>query len=192
VVAGVIIQPSRVAIVVKPNDASNDHEARILIDGADWLGVDVLGLDPPDLAKELLGAAVCVRVGRCSCGVEGCDDRTVNRTQLGDVVIWQAHKRSLHFDRAQYEGEVERFVADQSWRPVERQVEYAVEGLFRNATLEARLTFQWASARIAKNLVHLSFQDGQEQRLLEFSWDGATVDSAVNRAQLFWNERFDS
>lgn len=189
-VADLTIRPSRLEIVVRPSRTSNDHEARILIDGADWLGADSLGLDPPDLASELRGASDTIRVGRCNCGAEGCDDRTVDRAELGDVVTWLTHGRTLRFDRSQYRDEIERFVADQSWRPVERQVELAVDAIFRGALLEARLAFQWASARIGRNLVHLSFMDGPEQRLLEFSWDGATVESAVDRAHLFRQERF--
>ncbi|ATY31886.1 hypothetical protein [Sphingomonas psychrotolerans] len=184
-------RPAQIGIVVKVSPASNDHEARVLIDGVDWLGTDALGLDPPDLAAELLGVSPRIRVGRCACGAEGCDDRVVDRSELGEVVTWIGTGRTLLFDRTQYLQEIERFVNDQSWRPIERQVEQAAETIFRGALLEDRLAFQWASARIAKNLVHLSFQDGDEQRLLEFSWDGNTVESAVDRGREFWRERFD-
>ena len=190
-VADLTIPPSRLAIMVRPSPASNDHEARILFDGADWLGADALGLDPPDLTAELLGSSPRIRVGRCSCGAEGCDDRIVDRTEFGEVVTWTTADRTFRFDRSQYLAEISRFVEDQSWRPVERQVEKAVEALFLNTLLEDRLAFQWVSARIARNLVHLSFQDGAEQRLLEFNWDGATVESAVDRGRQFWRERFD-
>lgn len=190
-VADLTIRPSRFEIVVSPNRSSNDHQARILVDGADWLGADVLGLDPPDLAAELLGKASNIRIGRCSCGAPGCDDRDVGRLELPEVVTWLSYGRTLRFDGAQYRAEIERFVADQSWRPVERQAELAVDAIFAGTVLEGRLHFQWSSARIGRGLVHLSFFGEGEQRLLEFSWDGETVQSAVDRAHLFLRERFE-
>lgn len=191
-VADLAILPSRLTFVVVPSPASNDHQARILIDGADWLGAEALGLDPPDLATELSGDSTTIRIGRCSCGAPGCDDRWVDRSELGERVVWITQGRTFHFNRPEYLYEVERFISDQSWRTVERRAEQAVEAIFNGALLEGRLAFQWASARIGRNLVHLSFIDGDEQRLLDFSWDGETVASAVERARQFSRERFEA
>ena len=50
--------------------------------------------------------------------------------------------------------------------------------------------FDWASTRIQKGLVHLSFSKGLEQKLLEFGWDGASLANAIARAQQFRAEHF--
>jgi len=47
---------NRLGIEVSPSPYSNDHQARIIVDGADWIDSiwpGDLGLDPPHLASEL-------------------------------------------------------------------------------------------------------------------------------------------
>lgn len=39
-------------------------------------------------------------------------------------------------------------------------------------------------------MAHLSFSRNGEQRLLDLSWDGATAESARNRARMLLAERF--
>jgi hypothetical protein len=37
---------NKLAFEIMPSPSSNDHQARIRIDGTDWLGQEYLGLDP--------------------------------------------------------------------------------------------------------------------------------------------------
>jgi hypothetical protein len=57
-------------IEVSPNpefDDFPDHQARIIVDGQDWLGTETIGLDPPDLDEQLSQKDQMI-VGRCPCG----------------------------------------------------------------------------------------------------------------------------
>jgi hypothetical protein len=196
-VAGVITGELRVEVTA--NSSSNDHQARILIDGVDWIGTTHLGLDPPDLATELEDpSAIHIIVGRCGCGCVGCDDIEIEVERSQDTIAWLHGARRILFDRSQYETEIRRFISDQTWRPLERQVELSVEKIFAGHLLEGRLAFRWASVRIRPNVVCLSFEDGglpgdsgYEQRVLEFGWDGETIESALDRASSFRMEQFD-
>ncbi|WP_264940627.1 hypothetical protein [Sphingomonas caeni] len=190
---------ARLRIEISASPSSNDYQARPFLNDQDWLGRDHLGLDPPELVAELTDTAASeVLIGRCGCGVVGCDDVRVAIARSAASIDWLYGGRRVHFDPEQYNAEIRRFAADESWRPVERQVERAVEELFRGLVLEDRLEFRWASARIKRNIVHLSFDrcglrpEDHEQRILEFSWDGESVESARDRALSFRRERFDS
>lgn len=183
----------QLSIAVSPSPSSNDHEARIVVDGVDWLGPSQLGLDPPELRVQLgRGDATYVIVGRCECGCVGCDDVVVDVRRSEGIVEWIRHRsEALKFDAQQYDAELVRFAEDYAWEPLEREVERRIEIIFEGAVLEGRFTFNWASARIQRGLVHLSFFDGREQRLLDFSWDTETLQSALDRASAFYCERFE-
>ncbi len=181
-----------IKIAAKASPETNDHQARLLIDGKDWLGSEYLGLDPPMLATELRSVRVgTLIVGRCRCGAVGCDDLRVEASRTDTLVHWTGPCAShLSFDAAQYDAEIGRFAEDTSWETVGRAVEREVGQLFRDTATEHGFRFDWASTRIQEGLVHLSFSKGDEQRVLEFNWDGATLKSALDRAQLFRAERF--
>ena len=179
-----------IAVIACPN--TNDHQARLLIDGEDWLGSEYLGLDPSELKTELLANGVgTLIVGRCLCGAVGCADLEVEATRTETTVLWSAPGASnLRFDTVEYDAALDRFARDTSWETVGRTVEREVADLFRGTVTKDGFEFDWASTRIRDGLVHLSFSKGLEQRLLEFSWDGADLASALDRAQAFRTERF--
>jgi len=168
-------------IAVSPNNDCKDHEARILIDDEDVLGEDSCGLDPPDLAHQLTGDDPRIRIGRCSCGTVGCDDVLADRLRKEGIIEWQTGGRIFVFDEHDYDREVDRFLSDRSWAPVERLAEFAADELLQGHTLGG-LPYDWSSARIKAQVMTFSFSVGGEQRLIEFTWDGQTIDSAVEAA----------
>ncbi|HEX6376888.1 MAG TPA: hypothetical protein VFZ91_14345 [Allosphingosinicella sp.] len=173
-------------------EAIPEHQARLFIDGKDWLGPEVAGLDPPMLTAELLGKGVgTLLVGRCWCGIVGCNDLKVEVTRRESSVLWSGFGATrLRFDSAQYDAEVARFAQDRSWETVERAARREIEHIFRGTVIRGGFEFEWASTRERAGLVRLSFRKGRRQRFLKFRWDGASVEDAVNRARLFRAERF--
>src|SRR5438270_12430446 len=93
------------AFRIEPSPPSNDHEARVLIDGLDLLEKEDLGIDPPRFFAQLsLNAGGNLLVGRCGCGCEGCSDTTVHVQMEENQVVWtNANGLRLHFDRQQYD-----------------------------------------------------------------------------------------
>ena len=176
-------------ITVEP---SPEHQARILVDGKDWLGPEVLGLDPEMLETELLGkGAGTLLIGRCWSGIVGCHDLNVEVTRTERSVLWTDHGTIfLRFKPAQYDAEVARFAQDKSWETVERTVEREITPVFRGTTIKGGFEFEWVSARERAGLVRLSFRKGGRQRFLKFRWDGASVADAINQAKAFRAERF--
>lgn len=183
---------ARLRIAVSASPDTNDHQARLLVDGLDWLGPGQLGLDPVDLRRRLIdvgeGRAI---VGRCTCGVIGCGDVQVDVLRSADNVTWRAGDQTLEFDIADYDAELHRFAHDTSWETLGRTVEREVAALFADTVAEGGRTLDWASTRIRPGAVHLSFsRDGQPQLLLEFDWDEVSPDAALERARAFRRERF--
>jgi len=74
---------STLTIAVEAVIATNDHQARLFIDGKDWLGPEFLGLDPPMLKTELLAEDGYLIVGRCRCGYVECSNLSaeIRRTE---------------------------------------------------------------------------------------------------------------
>jgi hypothetical protein len=184
---------SDLRLEARPCPESNDHEVRIIIDGVDWLGRGFLGLDPPELLSQLaIRPLKRLIVGRCECGCVGCDDLIADARQDGQIVEWIVSERgNLTFDAQHYHDEIARFASDHSWEDLGRMVERRVGEIFASATIEGEASFQWASTRIAANLVHLSFQDQHGQRLFEFGWDGSTLADAIAGARRFRRENCD-
>ncbi|MEL6826845.1 MAG: hypothetical protein AAFN91_11410 [Pseudomonadota bacterium] len=79
---------------------------------------------------------------------------------------------------------------DASWEDINRRVERLIEQQLLDTKTDDELDFRWASARIKANVIYLSYANDSEQRLLEFSWDGKTEESALKRARSFRRERF--
>jgi len=188
------IMTSRLNIVVIDNRTSRDHQARIIVDDVDWLGGDYLGLDPPELVSQLAssGAARLI-VGRCACGCVGCDDVVVEVRRTDDQIEWSKGRRSISFGNEQYDAELERFSLDRTWETVGRQVEREVGYIFERAITADGLSFDWASTRFRPsplNMVSLSFSKGGEQKVLEFNWDGTTLQSALDAAGSLYDEQF--
>lgn len=109
--------PNTLKIAVLARSETNEDQARLLIDGKDWLGPEIAGLDPPMLTAELLGKGVgTLLVGRCWCGYIGCNDVTVEVARPARSVRWWGPGGTvLRFTPAQYDAEVARFAQDLSW-----------------------------------------------------------------------------
>ena len=177
-------------IAVKPPSETNELQARLLVDGEDWLGPEVAGLDPEMLEAELLGKKLgSLVVGRCWCGIMGCNDVEVEVTRGRAYVHWSgSNSTGLVFIASEYDAELARFAGDKSWEPLERIVGREIEQLFRGTGI--RRGFQFESAWASREEVHLAFRKGGRQKRLKFRWDGSSLSDALNQAKLFRAERF--
>jgi len=181
---------STLTIAVDAVIETNDHQARLLIDGKDWLGPEFLGLDPPMLKTELLAEDGYLIVGRCRCGYVECSNLSVEIRRTEGSVHWSGPGgNSPVFDAVQYDAEVARFVHDTSWETVGRAAEREIERLFRG-TIIRRFKFDWASTRVQEGLVSLSYSKGDQQRFLKFRWGGVSVADAIDQAKAFRALRF--
>jgi hypothetical protein len=169
-----------------------DHQARLLVDGKDWLGPERLGLDPPMLEAELIGKSVgTLVVGRCWSGILGCHDLKVDVKRTQRSVEWSGPGAALiRFAPDQYDSELARFAQDKSWETVHRTVAREVGEIFRGTTIKGGFEFTGASTWQRKGVVFLSFRKDHRQRFLKFNWDGVRVTDAVNRAKAFRAARF--
>lgn len=177
---------------IKPSYESNDHQIRIIIDGNDWLGEDFLGLDPPEFFhQKTLFENGELLIGRCNCGCVGCCDVLVNVNFFDDEVIWITDRNNkLYFDKKGYLKSIKEISIDFSWEDLDRKVERLVSKIFDQKTIESKYSFDWASTRIEPNIIKLSFSNKEEQKLYQFSWDGKTVDNAIENARLFYQKNF--
>lgn len=182
-------------IAVEPSFETIDHQARLVVDEKDWLGKDLIGLDPPMLCEQFSIIEGKLLVGRCVCGVVGCDDKFVDVVREDRLVKWHIQERqTLVFDATQYDTEVDRFSSDKSWETVERAAERENDSILRDTSLKHGFKFEWASARTKKGVITLSFakpaKNRNHQRLLKFEWDGVSVASAIASAKAFRARRF--
>lgn len=177
---------------IAPSRESNDHQVRIVVDREDWLGPRYLGIDPPEFFAQFSPAEKTeLLVGRCGCGVVGCHDLRVAVSEYEDAVVWDAHDQGqLRFERDAYHNLIEQARSDFSWEDINRKAERLVSEIFLGCSLENGFTFNWVSARIKRNIVSLSFSKGREQRVLEFAWDGISIDSAISGARQFRRDRW--
>ena len=183
---------STLTIAAEANPETNQAQARLMVDGQDWLGPERAGLEPPMLRGELLDKGVgSLIVGRCWCGGIGCNDLVVEVTRAEGEVHWSAPGGiNLRFDAAEYDAEVARFAEDTSWETLERRVGREVGDIFRGTSISGGFEFEWALPSRSRRLVRLYFRNGDRQKSLKFGWDGASVADAVNRARLYRAERF--
>jgi len=182
------------AFEIMPSPSSNDHQARIRIDGTDWLGQEYLGLDPPRLfAQPSLTDGGKLLVGRCECGCEGCDDVLVDVLRQGQAVLWtNAKGLRLHFDREEYDRLVASAREDFSWEDKKRTAERLVSEVFAGVLLDDGYRFDWASARIRDGVMALSFSKSGTQKLFKFSWDSRSPEDALAGTRHFYAEKFES
>ena len=168
-------------------DEAHDHEVRILIDNSDILGIDHLGIDPPEFfgQPDLISTGK-ILIGRCSCGVVGCDDYAVYVNNFMDKITWtNANGLNLEFDKSVYEKTISNAKIDHSWESKERRVERLTSGVLNNTKTNDEYKFNWTSARIKENVITVSYSKDGQQKLFEFNWDGQTDQSAVNGANHF-------
>lgn len=170
----------------RPSLESNDHQVRVLIDGRDWIGDGNLGLDPPQFfaQRELAGEGHLL-IGRCTCGCVGCDDVVVEVQRADGVVSWiESPSTRLRFDAEAFDRVIAAGRADTSWEDANRTAERLVDEVLKGMTINDEFTFSWASARIEKGKISLSF-DGPKQKIVGIGWDGVSPASAVESARRF-------
>ncbi len=172
----------------EPSPESNDHQIRILIDGNDFLEKDYLGLDPPEFFRQdSLFENGDLLIGRCDCGCVGCCDFPVTMRIENEQVIWTTYEKfELIFDRTTYFKILEETSKDYSWEDLNRKVERLVSKIFDKTQVENNYSFDWASARIEPKIIKLSYSKKGGQKLYQFSWDGKTLENAIENAQLFY------
>ncbi|GGX65977.1 hypothetical protein GCM10011309_15340 [Litorimonas cladophorae] len=175
-----------------PCPETNDHEVQILVDDIDCLGKGQMGLDPVALSKTFSESQKNqLTIGRCGCGCMGCSDILVTVSRNPKFVTWTfSDDRIFKFERSAYESFVDRFLDDTSWEDINRRIERLVSALFVGTTTKDGLNFEWASARIKKRLIHLSYSDASGQRLYDFGWDGASEELAIKQARAFKRDHF--
>ena len=168
-------------------DESYDHEVRILIDDSDILGKDHLGIDPPEfLGQANILTTGQILIGRCSCGVVGCDDYPVYVKILADKITWtNDNGLNLEFDKAAYEKTISHAMTDHSWETKERRVERLTSEILKNTKTSNDYKFDWTSARIKENVITVSYSKDGQQKLFEYNWDGQTDQSAMAGANHF-------
>ncbi|MFN8323692.1 MAG: hypothetical protein U0T74_13605 [Chitinophagales bacterium] len=172
---------------ILPTDESHDHEVRILIDESDILGKDHLGIDPPEFfGQQNLDTKGQILIGRCSCGVVGCDDYTVYVNPQENKISWTNNNGlNLEFDKSAYEKTISNAKIDHSWENKERRVERLTSEILKNTQTSGDYKFDWTSARIKENIITVSYSKDGQQELFEFRWDGETDQSALAGANRF-------
>jgi hypothetical protein len=176
-----------ISFKILPTDESHDHELRILIDDSDILGKDHLGIDPPEFFEQnSLMTTGQLLIGRCSCGVVGCDDYPVDVNIYDNKITWTNKTGlNLEFDKSDYIKAITNARADHSWESKERRVERLTTNVLKNTKTINDYKFDWTSARIKENAITVSYSKDGQQNLFEFSWDGQTDQNAVSGANLF-------
>lgn len=173
---------------------SNDHEVRPLVEDMDILSVapggSYLGLDPPEFFRQasLINGGELI-IGRCGCGVVGCGDYIATVEVSTDTVVWTiTSTKRFAFDREQYLRCIRAGTTETSWESVERTAERLIEGLDFSSMESNGYRFQWASARIKRGQISLSFLNNGGQRLFEIRWDHLHSEDAVQRVKNWLNE----
>ncbi len=172
---------------ILPTDESHDHEVRILIDNSDLLGQDHLGIDPPEFFGQLsLETSGQILIGRCSCGVVGCDDYPVTVNIFDDKISWTNNNGlNLEFDKSAYLKTISIAKTDYSWENKERRIERLTSDILKKTKTINDYKFDWTSARIKENVITVSYSKDGQQKLFEFNWDGQTAQSALTGANRF-------
>lgn len=172
---------------ILPTDESHDHEVRIFIDNSDILGQDHLGIDPPEFFRQQnLLITGQILIGRCSCGVVGCDDYSIDVKILDKIVSWtNSNGLNLEFDKSVYEKTISAAQTDHIWENKERRVERLTYDILKNTKTNNDYKFDWTSARIKESVITVSYSKDGQQQLFEFTWDGQTDESALTGVSSF-------
>ena len=156
------------AYKIEPAEFSNDHQVRLLVDGADVLGTDYLGLDPIDFMR-IVGpeTAGSVLVGRCDCGCIGCDD-VAAQVKLDDhEVTWLLRGKTYRFEIAAYKSTLGGVASDHAWEDIGRRVERIL-----TERVHADTRFDWVSTRCSRHQLTYSFTIDGQQITFSTGWDG--------------------
>jgi len=178
-----------------PSPETGDDEVRVLVDGGDLLdslGFQGIGIDPLQFfAQPSLRTGGELLVGRCECGVVGCHDLRATVEMAVDMVTWSACGKSLSsFERRRYIEVVEDAAASTDWESPGRRAERLVSSLDFTALREAGYSFQWASSRIGRGKIVLSFDFEGTQRLFDIGWDESDPEDAARNVRR-WVAEFD-
>lgn len=187
-------------IAVLPSPETNDHQVRFLIDDDDVISRNwgaMLGLDPDDILIEpcpLRAHTVSktIILARCSCGVVGCDHRTIEIVRTVDHVAWQFEpsatvptQQSFHFHPTTYNFEIERALHDTTWETPDRTAaRLLVTAAPHGKLAESGLTYEWASGRIRNETLTLSLKlvPGPYQILVHIPWKHESPSQIATRA----------
>lgn len=177
---------SSIAFAFGASPETNDHEVRPEVNGMDILPeleAEALGIDPPEFfAQAELERGGQLLIGRCGCGVVGCADVHIEVSLTDGGYLWHLDSdREYSFESDQYLASVNVAVAYKGWEPIERTAERLVSAIDFTSLAESGYQFEWASARIAKGRITLSFSKAQTQRLFEVGWDAQSPDDAVRQ-----------
>lgn len=172
-----------------PSEFSNDHQARVVIDGRDVLqSIDdsLLGIDPVDFfSQPALRGAGPLLIGRCECGCVGCGDVGVQVSRTPQEVEWMSVSPELVFifPLPEYDAIIEAGASNVTWESLERTAERLVSKLDYSGLEKCGFSFEWASARIKKDQITVSFKKGNVQQLYEAPWDHKKPADAVKAVQ---------
>jgi hypothetical protein len=182
---------NRLSFKFEPCPDSNDHEIRVLVDQEDVVGKSFLGLDPPSFFAQNFDVDGTLLIGRCNCGVEGCSDFRVTVAFLDDVVRWTSDNGlKVSFPRTHYLEALDAARNDHSWEDVKRTSERIAQGILSQTRTRDGFEFDWASTRIKKAKITLSYSKQGMQKLLEICWDGK-VQSVEPSVKLFAQENLE-
>ena len=173
------------SFVAGDSPETNDHQVRPFIDGIDWLGDDHIGLDPPKFFRQSsLQSTGELAIGRCECGVLGCDDRTVVVDQDDNFVLWRSGSGgNIQFAKSDYITEIERATVDHGWESVGRTAERLVDTALTGTTTSDGYAFRWSSTRIRPDTLTLCFERNGDQRLADLRWNGRSDDEVIDAAR---------
>ena len=165
---------------------TDDYEVRIFIDKQDLLDDEHLGLDPTPFFEQDFDKEGTLYVGRCNCGVEGCDDITVDVSFEENSVTWRDNDQlKMVFDRNEYENLIYNAKNDYSWEDIKRKVERLINNILKNTQTKDGFTFAWASARMEEGQIALSYNKDSEQKLFYIEWDGEREENAIEMVNNF-------
>jgi len=184
---------NKLSFQIQKAEFSNDHEVHPIVDGRDIIGDDYLGLDPPDLVRELTPSAYgSILIGRCECGCIGCDDVFVDVSSNTKNVTWSTKGKAFEFRISDYSTALKALADDHSWEDVGRRVERLIAERVRMDKRWASdgTRFDWVSTRVAPFQLTYSFTTNGEQRLFETGWDGCDEGNAMRAHSRLFHERF--
>jgi hypothetical protein len=176
---------------VRPSPGTNDHEVCLLANDEDLVDLfapGLMGLDPDDLLIEPCGLRAdtshLVLVGRCSCGIAGCDSVEVRIRTEGDRFTWEStdSARRVQFRASQYAAEVVRALHDRSWETPDRTAARLIAQSVDRTWLTGRgFEFSWASGRCMQGMMTAAFvlTPGPYEVLVNLPWDGEDVRTIV-------------
>lgn len=184
---------SDLAFSFSASPETNDDQVRMLVDGNDLIESWVfggLGIDPPQFfAQQALQKGGSLLIGRCQCGVVGCDDMRVRVEVSEERVLWCLPQgRSYVFGRERYLDAIATAAGSTDWETPQRQAERLVSMQDFTLMQEIGYRFQWASARMGAGKLVLSFDFMGTQRLFKIGWNPSDPEDAARQVRRWIDE----